>query len=980
MFFFRSPRLPIVLLAILAGFSLPGRAAADQTGVFDLAAHAISPNPLPLAGEWELHWRVFLDPRAPSSPETLKPLTIPGYWTSPFQGASPYPAKGWGTMRLRVVNTEPDAIYGLYCQEMLTAYRLWVNGRMEGGTGIPAATAADARGSLRNRLFIIKASPQGELDLVFHISNFDFNRGGIGIAPLIGPADLMVENVSNNSAVNWVIMGILAIMALIFIVFGIMRGGDWQTIFFGLFSMSLTLRMLLQSSRVFYEILQNAPLALLFSAEILTSILLAAFFAGYFRVAFQLPRKHWPIRVVRWIAAAFGVVCLSLQIWIIEPLIIPIDVFILLSAVYILYELVHRSLQRERQAQVMLISFTLLIIAALNDILNYTQVLHTGYLVHLGFIAFMLPQAVLLSWNLALSYNRESDAKYLLGAELDAAERNREKLEAMVDERTIELAQAKDLAVADNRAKTIFLANMSHEMRTPLNVIIGNSELIQESSDPLVIQERSKVIVNQSEHLSSIIEAILDITKIEAGKLEIHYQEFELADIFAEIQSGLGDRARRSGLSFTVKLGPGLPPVIRGDPVRLRQVLTNLIQNAIKFTPEGGIEVLAETTASPECLEELTIEIRDTGIGISPEDQDALFQPFTQVFSGTKKQYGGTGLGTAISRQLVEAMGGRIWFESEPGRGTTFHVALPYVPGTSLRPKAAREGAASTRGSAGGASAAPKEPLAHFIGRRILVVDDYEPNLEILEAHLARAGMQVRPASNGREALAVLAEWPAELVLLDLHMPIMDGFETMAALRADPRWAGLPVIGLTADALRETRDACLAAGMAGMLTKPVKRQELLENIRCILEAGPANDSSPPTLASKALAGDGIWDREAYLESLDWETATAAAILAGFIKDSRSMLELIDHDYLELDWTTLHRHVHALRGGALNMMARRLAESALAAERAAKRQDTEALSPALRELRRDLMHFIQQAAPWSASAESNPESKTSEAGT
>ncbi len=388
-----------------------------------------------------------------------------------------------------------------------------------------------------------------------------------------------------------------------------------------------------------------------------------------------------------------------------------------------------------------------------------------------------------------------------------------------------DLRLARDAAQESTKAKSEFLANMSHEIRTPMNGILGlirltlGTELTERQRDYLAKTEQS------AKNLLRIINDILDFSKIEAGKLEMECVEFRLEDIFEEVDGIFSARIAEKGIDFGLKLPGGLPKGLVGDPLRLKQILINLINNSVKFTEAGRIDIGVEKFWQEDTHVYFRFAVSDTGIGMTPEQVDALFTPFTQADSSITRRYGGTGLGLAICKNLVEMMGGSIWAESEPGKGATFRFTVRFelpvekTRGDGMGVSMEDGGGTSSRAVWGGAN-----------GARILLVEDNEINQIIAQEMLVSEGYIVDIAANGEEAIAMLEKRDYALVLMDIQMPVMDGLTASRRIRASGRHDRLPIIAMSAHAMSGDREKSLESGMDDHLTKPIDPETLYEAV------------------------------------------------------------------------------------------------------------------------------------------------------
>ncbi len=402
------------------------------------------------------------------------------------------------------------------------------------------------------------------------------------------------------------------------------------------------------------------------------------------------------------------------------------------------------------------------------------------------------------------------------------------------------LAEARHAAEAGSRAKGEFLANMSHEIRTPMNGVFGMAELLADTSLTTLQREYLTTLRSSADGLLGVINDILDVSKLEAGKLHLEAAEFDLADVVADACRTLAVKAHQQGLELVHRIEPGAPDCVIGDALRLRQVLLNLIGNGIKFTEHG--EVSVEVAVARESTDTWGVHfaIRDTGVGIAPAEVERLFAPFEQADMSTTRRHGGTGLGLTITRHLIERMGGRVWVDSTPGQGSTFHVTARFA----VAPH--------------GAMVAVTEPAIPLAGRRVLIVDDNQTNRRVLEE--MSAGWDMRPVSvdSGPAAIAsVEAAWsagePYEVVLLDVRMPGMDGFAVAEAMGPNPHMAGATIVMLTSDDRTHDQARCVALGLSAYLVKPITKSDLLASLQRALRrreaAAPivelARDAAPP---------------------------------------------------------------------------------------------------------------------------------------
>ncbi|MEI8011537.1 MAG: CHASE domain-containing protein [Candidatus Omnitrophota bacterium] len=490
-----------------------------------------------------------------------------------------------------------------------------------------------------------------------------------------------------------------------------------------------------------------------------------------------------------------------------------------------------------------------------------------------------------------------------------------------------------------SRLKSQFVATVSHEMRTPLNGIIGFAELIESLRDPARIKDMARTIICQSEILLALINDILDRAKIEAGKLLLNWEAVDIRELVGRLSQSFAPRLTATEVALVVTMADDVPHFFMTDPLRLGQVITNLVSNAIKFTQQGTVNLKVEKVSHDGGGVVLRFSVIDTGVGIPADKQHLIFERFAQVDGDLSRRFGGAGLGVSIAKGLVELMGGEIAFESREGVGTTFWFTLAVEP-VEAPPISVEKPVI--------AAAAPDDR------GRVLVAEDYLPNQEVVRMHLEGSGYDVTVVGDGKAALEVCGQEEFQFILMDIQMPGMDGYEATGKLRERGGWLKeVPILGFTANADNKTLEECLAIGMNGVIVKPVRKESFLAEIRQWFHL--RRPQVPEGAAAPRLSGaqDGIMDYDGAIKEFGGKEKLLHEVVQRFLCQAKQQAVTMEAALNMKDAAAIGREAHKIKGAAANLTAMRLSVKAKDLEEKGKGNDLSGMAVLLIEFRKEL---------------------------
>lgn len=737
-------------------------------------------------------------------------IDVPGSWNSKPKPDGSKSYSGYATYILKVVlpASAVNEEMGIKIPYVSTSYRIFINDRLMGINGNPGIDQDSTEA--RNRKQVIVFTPQEHsFYIIMHIANFEHRAGGM-VRPLeFGKASQVIESRETGIAIDFFLFGAIFLMGIYHIGIFSFRTREWPLLFFGFFCIALSLRVLTTGESMLIALWPELPFWVQLKIEYFGTYAAGTLFIEFMRRLYPAAFNNKTIKAFLAIGLVFIFIVIFTPGYIYSNTVRIFEIVVVVWGVYVLYILGILAYRKKEGALMLILGWMFFFLTIIIDILNFNNVFISYPVAPAGFLGFILAQALVLSSRFTTAFER---VKELSG-----------NLETKVKERTAELQKAKENAEAASRAKADFLANMSHEIRTPMNAILGTAQLLSNTKLGEDQKKMVKMFSNAGNTLLHIINDIIDLSKVESGKIELANNPFYLREIIENTIMIFYSQVNHVKIDFGFEIEADVPDYYSGDSNRMVQVISNLLSNAIKFTEEGEILLKIEKVKSNTITQKdvLKFSVSDTGIGIDRDHIPGLFDRFSQESSGTSRKYGGAGLGLAISKQLVILMGGDINVNSTPDEGTVFifTVELQRLEKPSNKTDGTIE----------------KDKLVKTPGiLNILIADDSEDNLFLLQRFLKDLNCNIVAAHNGEEAFEEYKKQPFDLILMDLQMPIMNGYEATEAIRKyenENNMKSTAVIAVTAYALNEEKEKGMQFGFADYITKPLNKKQLQETVK-----------------------------------------------------------------------------------------------------------------------------------------------------
>jgi len=772
----------LLILVIASAFCVSAQKA--RKGVIDLTNVNLKDNAVPLNGEWEIYWEEL------ALPDSLQYLEkdyyeFPKLWNGGVtKKGKELEAEGYATYRLKVALPPRTPQLALSISETYCSYKLFYNGFEFERNGVPGKSEELSVPDWMPRT-VNFSRYSDTLEFVLQVSNFRHTKGGVREPILLGDRTLLMAKRDFDFSYDFLLSGSLIMGGLFFLGLFLFGQHEKSVLFFALFCITFSYRMVGSGEYAFHALYPNMSWDLLIRSEYLSLFVPTGIFTIYSYSLYPEDSKKWILLGFSTVAGIFSLFALFTPSTFFTKLVEPYFVLVILGIFYLIYVYWVAYKRNRTGAQYAFASTGIVFIVAVYLISVYlTPVQENTFLTFIGFILFFFFQSLILSFRFAHS-----------------------------------LRKAKESAETASKAKTDFLSTISHEIRTPLNAVVGISHFLMSENPRSDQKESLESLQFSAEHLTALINDILDYNKLESGSIEFEYTEVHLEDLAKKITKVHGAVAKEKGVRLITEFDENIHELVLADSTRIYQVFNNLISNALKFTSKGYVKLIASLVEDTGKTQVLRFEVIDTGIGIPKEKQGLIFERFTQAGSSTTREYGGTGLGLAIIKRILNMVDAEIYVDSEVGKGTRFWFELGFIK--AELPKVDK--------------LTQQETESRVIeGKCVLLVEDNQMNIMVAEKFLRKWKIEVEIAYNGAEAVAKAEHNVYDLVLMDLQMPVMDGYKATRLIREFDK--DTPIIALTASALLKVRQDVLAAGMNDYITKPFDPAELKKKIASYMRA------------------------------------------------------------------------------------------------------------------------------------------------